>query len=301
MRWLLVIAVAAATGLLASAQDLIKVDVEVVQVYAAVTDAKGRFVTDLKSADFKVSENGAGQKIEAFSSDDTPLSVAILFGAGGTIGGDLPLAKLAALSFLKASHLENEYFVVEFNNKPQLTQDYTHDVTKLKNHVLSLHGTRDAGDYDAIYLALEKLRDAANPRKVLLMFTSGGDVKGEHSLAEVRDLARQLDVQIFGITATDVDVHGNLVRTTDGFEVIQSSGGEVLVPDSAADFLNTGRRIAVALRNQYILGYRSTNPAHDGKYRQLEVKLNVPGVPELIVHTRNGYYAKSPEGQIALH
>jgi hypothetical protein len=108
-----------------------------------------------------------------------------------------------------------------------------------------------------------------------------------------------LDVQIFGITAADIDVHGHTVRTTDGFEIIESSGGEVLTPDSAADFLNTGRRIAVALRNQYILGYRSTDPSHDGKYRRLEVKLSVPGAPELIVHTRDGYYAKSPEGQIA--
>jgi ATP-dependent Clp protease ATP-binding subunit ClpA len=66
--------------------------------------------------------------------------------------------------------------------------------------------------------------------------------------------------------------------------------------DLTADFTATSRRIGVALRNQYILGYQSTNPAHDGTYRHLEVKLNVQNVPDLRVHTRDGYYAFGPDG-----
>jgi len=316
MRWLILIAAVAATGMLARAQDTIKVAVETVQVHATVTDFNGRFVTNLKSGDFKVYEDGKEQKVDAFTSDDSPLSVGILFDVNGLMGDNFALAKQAALTFLKTGNFNNEYFLIEFNNQPQIAADFTRDLETLENHVPRLQKTKESSAIDAINLGLEKLRNGSNPRKVLLLFSSGGYSRNEHRTAQVQNLARQLDVQIFGVTlvmpamsATNADpmecagvtpgvcgVHvlGSGFET--GLDIISSVGGEGFASDSAPDFVTISRRIGVALRNQYILGYQSTNPVHDGKYRSLQVKLAIRDVPDLKVHTRDGYYAFGTEG-----
>ncbi len=222
--------------------DVIKVNVEMVQAYTTVTDVKGRFVTNLKTGNFRVSEDGKEQQVEAFSSDDSPLSVGILFDVNGTMGDNLPLAKEAALSFLKAGNFKNEYFLLEFNDKPRIIEDYTSDLGKLKNYAPVLHRSRQSGAIDAIYAGLEKLREARNPRKVPLIFTTGGDLKSEHKTVQVRNLAAQLDVQIYGISIADlVDVHG-YDEGASGMEVVDSIGGEVFVPDTGPSFLATCRK-----------------------------------------------------------
>src|SRR5436190_23183994 len=104
-RFFLLVVIAVPTvGLILYSQDVIKVNVETVQVYTTVTDVKGRFVTGLKAADFKVAEDGVSQEIEAFTSDDAPISLGILVDVTGTMGDNLPLAKQAALTFLRAGN-----------------------------------------------------------------------------------------------------------------------------------------------------------------------------------------------------
>src|SRR5262245_19847703 len=76
----------------------LKVDVELVQVYATVTDGQGRYVRDLKQQHFQISEDGGEQKIEAFSSDDVPASIGIVFDVGGTMKNNLPVAKQGAMT-----------------------------------------------------------------------------------------------------------------------------------------------------------------------------------------------------------
>ena len=316
MRLPIFIAVVAATGLMAYAQDTLKVRVETVQVYATVTDFKGRFVTNLKQNNFRIFEEGKEQKVDAFTSDDSPISVGIIFDVNGTTGDNFPLAKQAALTFLNAGNLNDEYFVVEFNDKPQITQDFTRDLGKLANHVPELHRTKESSAIDAINLGLDTLRHGRSPRKILLVFSNGGYSKNEHSSGQVQNLGRQLDAQIFGVTmvlpsvsAASADlmacnpvepgVCGTYILR-DGYDtglsIIDSVGGEGFASDSGPDFVTVCRRIGVALRNQYILGYQSTNPDHDGKYRHLQVKLDVRDVPDLRVHTRDGYYALAPDG-----
>src|SRR3984957_1445641 len=242
MRWLILMATVTVTGLMAYAQETIKVNVETVQVYATVTDLKGRFVTDLTARDFKVVEDGKEQHIDAFSSDDSPLSVGILFDSNGDMGTDWEIAKQGALAFLKVGNLGDDYFVIEYNDKPKLTEDYTSDIEKLQNHAHTMGHSRDNGAYDAIYAGLEKLRDAKHPRKVLLVFTSGGYLKSQHGAAAVRTLARQLDVQVYGITSTEIDIHGALKGRDTGETVIDSVGGETFTPDDPRDFPNTCRK-----------------------------------------------------------
>jgi Ca-activated chloride channel family protein len=58
-------------------------------------------------------------------------------------------------------------------------------------------------------------------------------------------------------------------------------------PDIAA-------KIGSELRNQYILGYRLINKAHDARWRKMKIKLRTPkGLPPLTAYAKTGYYAPS--------
>ena len=274
----------------AMAQDPIRVDVEVVQVHATVTDPRGRFVTNLKPANFQIFEDGKSQKVDAFTADDSPLSIGFVFDRADAA------AKLLALEFLKAGNLLNEYFIVEFDTEARVVEDYTRDPRRLAQYESTVVKHPDNAAIDAIYLGLDKLRSGKNPRRVLLVFTPGGLLKSRHSSSEARTLARQLDVQVFGIASTPPDVRGVVKGTESGLDVMNLVGGQYFGAALGADAVDTTRKIAVALRNQYSIGYRSTNTQRDGKYRRFTVKLAIDGNPDLLVHTRDGYYAPGPEG-----
>ena len=308
MRW--IIFAAALTGVFAFAQDTLKVNVETVQVYANVTDLKGRFVTGLKSDNFKVFEDGKEQKIDGFTSDDSAVSAGIVIDVNGLMGDNFPAARQGALEFLKTGNLRNEYFVVEYSDKAEVTVDYTRDLSALEKLAApTLRQTKTTAVLDAIRIGVEKLQTAHNPRKALLVFASTGVMKSESKTSQVRDLARRLDVQLLGVTLTPSAPAGAPVGysptaiqsdvemgSEPTLDVMNDLGGDGFAADSAPDLLTLCQRIAVGLRNQYILGYQPTNSAHDGKYRRLQVKLEVKNVPDLIVHTRAGYYALGPEG-----
>jgi len=295
MKWLIVILSTAAVGVCAYAQEaqVLKVNVELVQVHATVTNVEGQFIRNLKPDYFEVLEDGVPQHVESFASDDAPLTIGIILDVGGTMKANLPLAKEAGMAFLNVGRLDNEYFLVEFNNKAEVTQDLTRDFTKLRDHVAVLKGARDKAPYDGMYLGLDKLRDSTRSRKVLLVLTTGGYIQNEHSAAQVRNLARQLDAQLFGVDLpTEIDIHGEASGKDDASNVIEPVGGLNFVATSGSDYLNICRRIAVSVRNEYDIAYRSTNSAHDGKYRRVQVKLHLPkGAPELFVQARDGYYA----------
>lgn len=164
---------------------------------------------------------------------------------------------------------------------------------KLRDHYAFLNATADKALYDALFMSLDKLRSSQRRRNVVLVLTTGGTMKNEHSAAQVRNLARQLDAQIFGVDfPPDLNVSGDIDGKQSAADAVGPLGGQNFVATSAVGYLNVCRKIAIGLRNQYELSYRSTSGAHDGKYRRVQVKLHLPkGAPELFVQARDGYYA----------
>ena len=279
--------------------DVLRVQVELVQVYATVTDMQGRNVINLKQEHFQIFEDGVEQEIQAFYADDAPFSVGIVFDAGSGMKKHLEVAKESVLLFLKMGNIKNEYFFLEFTETPTITIDFTTDILQLQNHheFLPSEG-RNKAIHDAVYMGLEKLEDASNPSKLLLIVTSGGDTHSRKSVADVRELARQRDVQIYGVSPpVEVDLHASEPPVI-GAALIESLGGQGYAAAAGYDFQDLCMRIAVAVRNQYAFSYVSTNPERDGKFRTIRLQVNLPeGMPELFVHTRSGYYAPGGENR----
>ena len=153
--------------------------------------------------------------------------------------------------------------------------------------------------YDSVYLGLEKLREGANPKKALLLITDGEDNHSRYSFSNVKDFVKEQDIQIYSIGIVgDFNSQLGTGRTSRALveELSDLTGGRAFFPDSVYDLEDICTKIAVELKNQYVIGYNSTNQAKDGKWRKLRVTIQPPkGLPHLNVRAKTGYYGAGGE------
>jgi Ca-activated chloride channel homolog len=148
---------------------------------------------------------------------------------------------------------------------------------------------------DAVYLGIDHLRQAKYDRKALLVISDGGDNRSRYTEGELRKVVRESDVQIYSIgifdnyAPTPEEVSGPTLLK----EICEMTGGLLFqVGGDMNDLEDIATRISAELRNEYLIGYTPTNQKHDGNWRKLKVKLlPPPGLPQLTVHFRQGYYA----------
>jgi Ca-activated chloride channel family protein len=256
----------------------LKVDVDLVLVNATVTDTEGRYVVGLEKKNFRVWEDKIEQQVEYFSTENAPISVGLIFDASGSMHDTLSYARDAALAFLETADAHDEYFLVEFNDKPHITVDLTQDVAKLQEHILFIPAKGSTALYDAVYVGMEKLKKATYPKRALITITDGEENHSRYSFANLRDFVREQNVQIFSIGA------GGPINN-----IVEMTGGYAFHGDGLTDIC---QKIAIELKNEYVIGYRSTNHAKDGRWRKVQLKVDTPrGLSKLSVRAKTGYYA----------
>ena len=138
---------------------LLKVDVDLVLVNATVTDPQNRYVTGLEQENFQIWEDKVEQKIAYFSAEDVPVSLGVIFDISGSMKDKISTARDAAVTFFKTGNPDDEYFLVEFANRPEVAEDFTSDITKLQNHLIFAPAKGMTAMYDSVYLGLEKLKE----------------------------------------------------------------------------------------------------------------------------------------------
>jgi len=245
---------------------------------------------------FRLWEDKVEQKVEYFSSEDSRVSIGLIFDATGSMQDKISRARDAAVSFLKTGNPEDEFFLVTFSQSPRLADGFTTDISRLQSHMIFTPAKGLTPLYDAAYLGLETMKSARNKRKALLLITDGEDNHSRYSFSDIKEFVKEQDVQIFIIGI--VNPSGELGSDLGGRAIIedlaQISGGQAFFPDSADELEDICNKIALELRNQYVLGYHSTNETKDGKWRKIRVKINPPkGHPNLSVHSKSGYYAET--------
>lgn len=277
----------------------IKVDVDLVLITATVTDFDGRYITGLGKEHFQIWEDKVEQTIAHFSSEDVPISVGVVFDISGSMKDKISTARDAAATFLKAGNPDDEYFLVEFNDRAQVAENFTADAAKLQTHLIFTPAKGQTALLDAVYLALNKLKEASNPRKALLLITDGEDNHSRYSFSNVKEFVRESDAQIFAIGIVDEWSTGWRMGQVGRIlveDLVKISGGQAFFPGSVDELEDICLKIGVELKNQYVLGYVSANESKDGKWRKIHVKVNPPkGVPRLTVRAKTGYYAPSSE------
>ena len=113
----------------------IRIDTTLVQINVTVTDPLNRFVTGLEKEHFRLFEDKIEQKIRDFSSEDAPLSIGLVFDTSGSMGPKLQKSRQAAVQFFKTANPEDEFFLVEFNDRPELVVPFTPDTDDIQNRL----------------------------------------------------------------------------------------------------------------------------------------------------------------------
>jgi len=275
----------------------LRVDTTLVQINVTVTDPLNRFVTGLEKEHFKLFEDKVEQTILQFSSEDAPLSIGLVFDTSGSMGPKLQKSRQAAAQFFKTANPEDEFFLIEFNDRPELVVPFTADTEEIQNRLTFAQSKGRTALLDGVYLAMNQMKKARNPRKAILIISDGGDNNSRFTESEVKNAVREADVQIYGIGIFEPT--GSRGRTPEELmgpsllnEVSELTGGRSYNVENLNELADIAAKIGIELRNQYVLYYSSKNQTRDGKYRHVNVKLVQPrGLPPLKAFFRLGYYA----------
>src|SRR5215475_802882 len=278
---------------------VIRTDVDLALVNVTVTDPYNRLVTGLEPDNFRVFEDNVEQEIIAFSAEDVPISIGVIFDFSGSMSNKVDKAREAALQFFKTANPQDEFFLVSFNERAELTSAFTNSVEDLQNRMMMTAPKGRTALLDAIYLGLSQMRGAHNAKRALLILSDGGDNHSRYNENDIKRLVKEADTQLYAIGI--FDPLGNRNRTPEELngpslltEITELTGGRVFAVEHLNDLPDIATKIGMELRNQYVLGYRPSNKAHDARWRKVKVKLRPPrGLPPLTVYAKTGYYAPS--------
>jgi Ca-activated chloride channel homolog len=270
---------------------------ELVNLSVSVTDRSGRAITGLAPQDIVVYEDKVKQKIEHYVADDAPISVGVVFDISDSMRNKIEQARDALKAFVEASHAEDDFFLIGFNRRANLLADFC-DGAGLQRRLNIVATQGETALYDAVLLGVEKVRQGRHRRHALLVISDGQDNASQYTLKQLRQRLKESDVQLYCVgvgrpglseKAEQRDkMRGQMILN----EIAQLTGGRAFFVSSASELEEAVTRVALELRHQYSLGYAPTNQRHDGKWRKIQVRINRSAwTPELIVRTRDGYYA----------
>ena len=273
----------------------IRTETEITLVGASVVDPMGRLVTGLQQENFRVYEDGVEQEIVRFSSEDVPVSIGVIFDMSGSMADKIAKSRQAAVQFFRTANPQDEFFLVDFNDRAQLISPFTASVDELQDRLMYTGAHGMTALFDGVYLGLSQMRGAHNTKKALLILSDGGDNHSRYSETEVRKFVREADVQIYAIGLFEPD-GGPTPEERNGPSLLSDmttmTGGRAFTVQDVNQLPDIATKISMELRNQYVLGYTPSDHAHDGKWRKVKVKLNPPkGLPPLTVSAKSGYFA----------
>ncbi len=276
---------------------VIRTDVDLALVNVTVTDPFNRLVTGLEQDNFRVFEDNVEQEIVTFSSEDVPISIGVIFDFSGSMTNKIDKAREAALEFFKTANPQDEFFLVTFNERAELTSAFTNSVEDLQSRMMVTAPKGRTALLDAIYLGLSQMRGAHNAKRALLILSDGGDNHSRYNENDIKRLVKEADTQLYAIGLFDPlgyrsrnpeELNGPTLLS----EVTDMTGGRVFAVEHLNELPDIASKIGMELRNQYVLGYKPSNHIHDARWRKIKVKLRAPkGLPPLSTYAKTGYYA----------
>jgi Ca-activated chloride channel homolog len=279
-----------------SAQNIV-VDTTLVVIPVTVTDPSNRFVLGLDRKDFRILEDSVEQKITDFSAEDAPLSVGLLVDTSGSMDLKLTTSRRAVAEFMKTMNAQDEAFLIQFSDEAKIVQPFTHDTRQIEQHLTDMKAGGLTALLDAVNMGVKEMKNAKNPRKALVIVSDGGDNHSRYTGSDIKDVVKEADTQIYAMGVFEPNLlPGLAAEVVSGpkllAQIADQTGGRAYGASEFGQLPGIAEKIAIELRNQYVLAYYPTNSTRDGKYRHVEVKLDQPtGLPALKARWRLGYYA----------
>ncbi|HUK90088.1 MAG TPA: VWA domain-containing protein [Blastocatellia bacterium] len=279
-------------------QDSFKLSADLVIVNVTVTDGDGRYIRGLRADDFSVAEDGAAQQITSFSADEAPFAASILIDTSGSMEFKFGMVRGAAASFLEHIGDDDQVSVYGFNDKIRQFQDFS-NAKDISDYVWDAKAEDSTKLFDCMETASKALAKRPERRRAELVITDGCDNASGGTRDSVIKRALQDAVTIYTVDLIDDDFlrgSGTAAETlrrgrADMMELARQTGGRYVHSPQGDSLEASFDGIVDELRNQYTLGYYSTNARRDGRWRGISVTMNRRAIT---ARARRGYYA--PKG-----
>ncbi len=276
-----------------SQENILHLNTRLVSFPVTVTDHAGHSVSGLEKEDFEVFDNKVKQTIEFFTTEDLPISVALIFDLSGSMSQRVYRSLASLKEFIKSSNEKDEYCLITFNNTAKISIDFTQNADTIVNTLALPQTEGRTALFDAIYIGLEKVHQGHNPKKVLLILSDGQDNNSRYSIDEVKRLAQESDSLIYAIGI--VDRYSNDLADKQGAWTLEElsaiTGGKTFFPSTDSELREKILQIMLELRRQYNIGFTPTTDI-DGKWHKINIKVKISKeVSHLSVRGRQGYFA----------
>jgi Ca-activated chloride channel family protein len=268
-----------------------RIGTDLVVLNVSVFDSSWQVIKGLQQGAFTVFENQAKQAISVFRQEDVPVSLGLIIDSSQSMEKRKDRVASAALAMVKASNPDDEVFIINFNEEADLVQDFTSDPALLEKSLRRFGTHGETAMRDAALLGIEHLREkAARDKKVLVVITDGEDNSSIAAQQRVIEAAHLTNTIVYAIGLLGEERPESAARARKELEALTAAtGGRAWFLADVTAIAAVTPEIAHEIRNQYVLGYTSSDPNKDGKFRTIRVEVNVPGAT---VRTRSGYYAR---------
>lgn len=278
-----------------ASSGILRSDSSLVLIPAWVTTTTGTSVTSLRQEDFRLLEDNVEKPIAFFAKDDAPLSVGLLFDVSGSMKNKIEKAAESVAEFFKTANSEDEFFLVEFNDRARLTIPFTPNSDEIFSRISRTNPSGRTSLLDSIEVGLKHMKKARHQRKAFVIVSDGGDNWSWHTRRQVRNALLESDVQLYAMGIFDPELAKSPVENRNGPALLDDlaleTGGRDYQVANVNDLPAISAKIGNDLRNEYLLGYYAGN-ARDGRYHHVKVNVTAPqGMPPLRANYRKGYYA----------
>ncbi len=262
----------------------LRVDANLVLIPVLVTDPYQRPVQGLQKSDFHLFELGTEREISQFFSEESPISIGIVFDSSASMKPKMDTSRKAIVELLKNSLLGDEFFLLKFSDRPESVCNFTTDTKYIEDSLPTLQAGGWTALFDAIYLGVNQMKHAKHPRKVLLVLSDGGDNNSRYLERELTSFVEEADVRIFSISILD--------KSKSLEALAEESGGRAYRVRKLEELPDLAATISAELHSQYVLGFTPAERPIDGKYRAVKVELAPQsGAAKLQTSWKHGYYS----------
>ena len=284
----------------------IRSEVNMVMVPTTVRKPGGGFVKGLPKEAFHITEEGEEQEIMTFSQEAVPTRIAIVLDISGSVRSEWGTIKFATRKFAEGLKPEDQFSLVTFNTETRLKMDWGNKTDRLEEVLSSIYCKDNTNLWDTIWVVAEDVFKGIREKKAMIIMSDGLDNNSYVAYKDALAAAVRSEAAVYVVSKTEA-VRRTLIDdlAKQGYyagipeqEFAQAdltlrklafeTGGRVLYPNTFGQLGNVYAEVDEELRNQYSVGYISSNTAKDGTYRRIQVSVDSPGAQ---VAARQGYYA----------
>jgi Ca-activated chloride channel homolog len=293
--FVVVLSVAVVSAHVQEQQKLFRSAIDIVSLNVTVVDAQHRYITDLTEDDFAVFEDGTRQELTYFNRTSLPIALSLLIDT--SMESRMQFAQDAAIGFARKLRSQDLAQVIDFDSRVTVLQGFTSNGDDVERAIRSTTAGGSTSLHNALYISLKELEkikpQSADEvrRRAIIVLSDGEDTSSLVSYEEVLELAKRSETAVYTIALQAKDG-----PQTKGFREAEfvlrqfalETGGRSFFPARPEDLRNVYGQIADELSSQYSLGYTSSNPRQDGRWRRIAVQV---ARPQTTARTKRGYYA----------